>query len=94
MLQDRPVLLPRAQAGNVAAGIRAMALAATDQQALGEPVAVRIELRRDGQDLGVLELADTGVRWTLLRPGAVSVLTGRPDAAQLRALRLALERLN
>jgi len=42
----------------------------------------------------VLELADTGVRWTLLRPGAVSVLTGRPDAAQLRALRLALERLN
>ena len=41
-----------------------MALPAQSQEPLEQPVAVRIELRRDGDTVAVLELAGSQLRWS------------------------------
>lgn len=56
----------------------------------GAPVEARIELRRDGALLAVLEIAGDQVRWTP-QPGGPAFL-GTPPAQALDALRTALSR--
>ncbi|GER14418.1 hypothetical protein [Variovorax boronicumulans] len=56
----------------------------------GAPVEARIELRRDGALLAVLEIAGDQVRWTP-QPGGPAFL-GTPPAQALEALRTALSR--
>ncbi len=92
-LADRTVVVPRAQASALADGIRAMVSAASGTGEWTEPVDVRIALSRDGEDLGVLELGETAVRWTALQPGPARSRVGRPDPAQLRALRNTIDAL-
>ena len=57
---------------------------------LSAPVEARIELRRDGALLAVLEIAGDQVRWTP-QPGG-SVFIGTPPAQALDALRTAVSR--
>lgn len=57
---------------------------------LGAPVEARIELRRDGALLAVLEIAGDQVRWTPQPGGPASI--GTPPAQALEALRTALSR--
>ncbi|MET3373804.1 chemotaxis protein histidine kinase CheA [Variovorax boronicumulans] len=57
---------------------------------LGAPVEARIELRRDGTLLAVLEIAGDQVRWTPQPGGPASI--GTPPAQALDALRTALSR--
>ncbi|ATA57954.1 hypothetical protein CKY39_28435 [Variovorax boronicumulans] len=57
---------------------------------LGAPVEARIELRRDGALLAVLEIAGDQVRWTPQPGGTASI--GTPPAQALEALRTALSR--
>lgn len=54
------------------------------------PVEARIELRRDGALLAVLEIAGDQVRWTPQPGGPASI--GAPPAPALEALRTALSR--
>lgn len=56
----------------------------------GAPVEARIELRRDGTLLAVLEIAGDQVRWTPQPGGPASI--GTPPAQALDALRTALSR--
>lgn len=56
----------------------------------GAPVEARIELRRDGALLAVLEIAGDQVRWTPQPGGPASI--GTPPAQALEALRTALSR--
>jgi hypothetical protein len=64
---------------------------ARSTDALDAEVDLRVDLLRQGEMLGVLELAGTQLRWT--RAGAASGFTSRPDPAQLQALRDGLSRL-
>ncbi|MES2249874.1 MAG: hypothetical protein V4645_21570 [Pseudomonadota bacterium] len=57
---------------------------------LSSPVEARIELRRDGALLAVLEIAGDQVRWTAQPGGPASI--GTPPAQALEALRTALSR--
>ncbi|BEP71126.1 MULTISPECIES: hypothetical protein [unclassified Variovorax] len=57
---------------------------------LSAPVEARIELRRDGVLLAVLEIAGDQVRWTPQPGGPASI--GTPPAQALEALRTALSR--
>ncbi|MCY1362358.1 hypothetical protein D9M69_490720 [compost metagenome] len=57
---------------------------------LGAPVEARIELRRDGALLAVLEIAGDQVRWTPQPGGPASI--GTPPAQALEALRTAVSR--
>lgn len=67
---------------------------ARSPEPLEAPVDLRIELRGQGELIGVLELAGAQARWTVLRPAAQATAgTVRPDAASLRALREELSRL-
>ncbi|PLC05431.1 hypothetical protein CY658_11455 [Variovorax sp. RO1] len=54
------------------------------------PVEARLELRRDGALLAVLEIAGDQVRWTPQPGGPASI--GAPPAPALEALRTALSR--
>jgi len=67
---------------------------ARSAEPLEAAVDLRIELRGQGERVGVLELAGAQARWTAPRPGAQAVVgTVRPDAGSLRALRDELSRL-
>ena len=67
---------------------------ARSPELLAAPVDTRIELRRQGELAGVLELAGSQARWTVWRGGAESgAATVRPDSALLRALRDELARV-
>jgi hypothetical protein len=57
------------------------------------PADFRVELRRQGELAGVLELAGPQVRWTQPRGTGGDSGTARPDAAVLQALREELNRL-
>ena len=89
----RTVQLPAAQASRLIELARQTALDARSTEPLREPVTHRIELRRQGQVEGLLELAGRQVRWTQLRGGENRVTTGEPDAARLDALREEFRRL-
>lgn len=66
---------------------------AQSAEPLGMPVTIRVELRRQSEPAGVLELAGPQVRWTGLRGGESYSLTARPDAVLLQALREELNSL-
>ena len=66
---------------------------ARSTEALEAPVDLRVELRRESELVGVLELAGAQARWTQWRAGQAITTTARPDAAVLQALREELSRL-
>ena len=69
---------------------RAAGMARSAEPLAGAPD-MRVELRRQGEPAGVLELAGPQLRWT--PPGGEGGGTARPDPALLQALREELERL-
>ncbi|MEO5669542.1 MAG: hypothetical protein ABIR26_02520 [Ramlibacter sp.] len=89
----RTVQLPAAQASRLIELARQAALDARGGEPLREAVTHRIELRRQGQVEGLLELAGRQVRWTQWRGGESRAATGEPDAARLDALREEFRRL-
>ncbi|MDP9914004.1 hypothetical protein J2W27_006142 [Variovorax boronicumulans] len=81
----------RGDTEGLAALVNTVARAATVSGGeLGAPVEARIELRRDGALLAVLEIAGDQVRWTPQPGGPASI--GTPPAQALDALRTALSR--
>ncbi|MNT30030.1 hypothetical protein D3C72_1658010 [compost metagenome] len=81
----------RGDTEGLAALVNTVARAATVSGGeLGAPVEARIELRRDGVLLAVLEIAGDQVRWTPQPGGPASI--GTPPAQALDALRTALSR--
>ena len=81
-------VLPRAEARELGGLVGSAALAGVGSQPLGGAVDWRIALERDGEVLGVLELAGGQVRW---REKGVPPGTGQPSAGALSSLRQALE---
>lgn len=81
-------VLPRAEARELGALLGSAALAGVGSQPLAGAVDWRIALERDGEVLGVLELAGGQVRW---REKGVPPGTGQPGAGALSSLRQALE---
>ncbi|MGJ7522900.1 hypothetical protein ACSFA0_20610 [Variovorax sp. LT1P1] len=81
-------VLPRAEARELGGLVGSAALAGVGTQPLAGAVDWRITLERNGEVLGVLELAGGQVRWREkgLPPG-----TGQPGAGALSSLRQALE---
>ncbi len=81
----------RGDTEGLAALVNTVARAATVSGGeLGAPVEARIELRRDGALLAVLEIAGDQVRWTPQPGGPASI--GTPPAQALAALRTAVSR--
>ena len=81
----------RGDTEGLAALVNTVARAATVSGGeLGAPVEARIELRRDGALLAVLEIAGDQVRWTP-QPGGPAFI-GTPPAQALDALRTAVSR--
>jgi hypothetical protein len=92
--QARTVEVPLQHPSALADLLGRIVRGARSAETLEAPVDTRIELRRQGEAGGVLELAGEQARWTTARPGAESAaMTWRPDAASLQALRQELERL-
>lgn len=81
-------VLPRAEARELGGLVGSAALAGVGSQPLAGAVDWRIALERDGEVLGVLELAGGQVRW---REKGVPPGTGQPGAGALSSLRQALE---
>ena len=81
-------VLPRAEARDLSALVGSAALAGVGSQPLTGAVDWRVALERDGEVLGVLELAGGQVRW---REKGVPPGTGQPGAGALSSLRQALE---
>lgn len=81
-------VLPRAEARELGGLVGSAALAGVGSQPLAGTVDWRIALERDGEVLGVLELAGGQVRW---REKGVPPGTGQPGAGALSSLRQALE---
>ena len=81
-------VLPRAEARELGGLVGSAALAGVGSQPLVGAVDWRIALERDGEVLGVLELAGGQVRW---REKGVPPGTGQPGAGALSSLRQALE---
>ena len=80
--QGRAVDLPLEQPSPLADLLARVVRDARSPELLAEPVDTRIELRRQGELAGVLELAGSQARWTAWRGGAESgTATVRPDAA-------------
>ncbi|WP_447778694.1 hypothetical protein [Variovorax boronicumulans] len=81
----------RGDTEGLAALVNTVARAATVSGGeLGAPVEARIELRRDGALLAMLEIAGDQVRWTPQPGGPASI--GAPPAQALEALRTAVSR--
>ena len=76
--------MAREQALRLAQLLDDMARATQTREPLQAPVAMRVELMREGQLAGVIELAGPQVRWT---PAGGAGFTARPDQARLQALR-------
>jgi hypothetical protein len=86
--QGRAVDLPLEQPSPLSDLLARVIRDARSPELLAEPVDTRVELRRQGELAGVLELAGSQARWTGWRGGAESgAATVRPDAHVLRALR-------
>lgn len=81
-------VLSRAEAGELGGLVGTAALAGVGSQPLTGTIDWRIALERDGEVLGVLELAGGQVRW---RENGVPPGTGEPGAGALSALRQALD---
>jgi hypothetical protein len=81
-------VLPRAEARELGGLVGSAALAGVGSQPLAGAIDWRIALERDGEVLGVLELAGGQVRW---REKGVPPGTGQPGAGALSSLRQALE---
>ena len=81
-------VLPRAEARDLGALVGSAALAGVGSQPLTGAVDWRVALERNGEVLGVLELAGGQVRW---REKGVPPGTGQPGAGALSSLRQALE---
>ena len=81
-------VLSRAEAGDLGGLVGSAAQAGVGSQPLAGTVDWRIALERDGEVLGVLELAGDQVRW---RENGVPPGTGAPGAGALSALRQALD---
>lgn len=81
-------VLPRAEARELGALVGSAALAGVGSQPLAGAVDWRIALERDGEVLGVLELAGGQVRW---REKGMPAGTGQPGTGALSSLRQALE---
>ena len=90
LMDGRSISLDREQAGSLAGPLDGVLTAARGSAPLTSPVLVRIEILRDGEVLGLLELAAPDIRWT---PVGSTALTGRPTPAGLQALRDGLDRL-
>ncbi|MGJ7490038.1 hypothetical protein [Variovorax sp. ZT4R33] len=81
-------VVPRAEAPELGALVGSAALAGVGPQPLTGAVDWRIALERNGEVLGVLELAGGQVRW---REKGLPAGTGAPGAGALSSLRQALE---
>lgn len=81
-------VVPRAEAPELGALVGSAALAGVGPQPLKGAVDWRIALERNGEALGVLELAGGQVRW---REKGLPAGTGTPGAGALSSLRQALE---
>jgi outer membrane biosynthesis protein TonB len=89
--QGRSVELAREQAPRLAELLNAMIREAQSQQPLEVPVSMRIELMREAEPAGAIDLAGPQVRWT--PAGRGGSFTARPDEARLQALRDEIGRL-
>ncbi|NPC58893.1 hypothetical protein [Caenimonas soli] len=89
--QGRTWEVAREQAPGLAQLLNGMAREARSQEALEAAVTHRIELTREGQPAGVIELAGAQLRWTLA--GLGGTYTTRPEPARLQALREEINRL-
>jgi hypothetical protein len=81
----RSIEVAQEQAARLGELVNSLARSAQGSEPLAEPVTARVELRREGRSLGVLEVAGPQVRWR--------EMTGRPDAAALQELNAQIERL-
>jgi len=82
--QGRRIELARDQAPRLAQLLNGISREARSQEPLEAAVAMRVELMREGESAGVIELAGPQVRWT---PSGGSSFTARPDEARLQTLR-------
>jgi hypothetical protein len=91
--EGRSAQLSASQATRLLELVNRLGREAQSSDPLREPVMLRIELRRQGQLIGLLELAGRQVRWTQWRAGERRTATAQPDDAQLQALRDEFRRL-
>lgn len=91
--QGRRVEAPLQRPSRLADLIDRVIADASNAQTLEPPVNLRVELRREGELLGTLELAGTQARWTPSRASAGEAKMARPQAVLLDALRDELERM-
>ncbi|HXD43111.1 MAG TPA: hypothetical protein VN649_21285 [Ramlibacter sp.] len=89
----RSVAAPLEHPSRLADLMSRVARDAHSPEPLEAPVDLRVELRRQGELAGVMELAGSQARWTSLRAGESHSATARPDAALLQALREEFNRL-
>lgn len=89
----RVVELARGEAPRLAQLVENLRRIAQNLEPLDAPVEIRIELSREGDPAGALELAGPQVRWTRRSGGGDDSFTARPESAQLEALRAEIGRL-
>lgn len=89
-MAGRIVEAPLERPSTLSALIERLSRQAAGSEPLHAPTDTRVELKRDGQLLGVLELAGPQVQWT---PASGAVRTGTPEPALLQALRDEIDRL-
>jgi len=82
--QGRRIELARDQTPRLAQLLNDITREARSQELLEAAVAMRVELMREGEPAGVIELAGPQVRWT---PAGGGSFTARPDEARLQTLR-------
>lgn len=85
----RSIDLARDQAPRLALLLNGVARQNPSQESLETPVSIRVELLREGEPAGVIELAGPQVRWT----SRGESFTVRPQAARLEAAREEIVRL-
>ena len=85
-LEGRTSLVSRAQAGELPAQVRALALAVTGRSGATGPAVLQVELLEAGAVTGILVVGETTARWTQLRGGLEQGSSGSVDAALVRQL--------
>jgi len=85
-LEGRTSLVSRAQAGELPAQVRALALAVTGRNGATGPAVLQVELLEAGAVTGILVVGETTARWTQLRGGLEQGSSGSVDAALVRQL--------
>lgn len=84
--QGRTIVVSRAQTGDLAAQVRAIALAVTGRKEPTGPAVLQVELLEDGVVTGALAVGAATARWTHQRPGFEQDSSGAVDAERVRQL--------